>query len=160
VNRRRLLACLAGSLVLGARAALAQRSGPARIGWLSYLPEPDPALGLLREGLRSLGHVEGKSYVMVERYANNDFTRLPALVQELVAARRVDDPLDLLSPREREVLALMAEGRSNAGIARRLWITEGTVEKHIHGAGRRADLGAHRCPRFARPVGGFHQTRA
>ena len=56
----------------------------------------------------------------------------PALVQELVAARRVDDPLDVLSPREREVLALMAEGRSNAGIARQLWITEGTVEKHVH----------------------------
>jgi DNA-binding NarL/FixJ family response regulator len=56
----------------------------------------------------------------------------PALVQELVAARRVQDPLDVLSPREREVLALMAEGRSNAGIARQLWITEGTVEKHVH----------------------------
>ena len=56
----------------------------------------------------------------------------PALVQELVAARRVQDPLAELSPREREVLELMAEGRSNAGIARRLWVTEGTVEKHVH----------------------------
>jgi DNA-binding NarL/FixJ family response regulator len=56
----------------------------------------------------------------------------PALVQELVAARRVQDPLDVLSPREREVLSLMAEGRSNAGIAHTLWITEGTVEKHVH----------------------------
>jgi DNA-binding NarL/FixJ family response regulator len=56
----------------------------------------------------------------------------PALVHELVAARRVDDPLDVLSPREREVLSLMAEGRSNAGIAHRLWVTEGTVEKHVH----------------------------
>jgi DNA-binding NarL/FixJ family response regulator len=55
----------------------------------------------------------------------------PALVQELVAARRIEDPLDVLSPREREVLALMAEGRSNAGIAHQLWITEGTVEKHV-----------------------------
>ena len=55
----------------------------------------------------------------------------PALVQELFAARRAKDPLDVLSPREREVLSLMAEGRSNAGIAHRLWITEGTVEKHV-----------------------------
>lgn len=55
----------------------------------------------------------------------------PAVVQELVAARHRDDTLRQLSDREREVLALMAEGRSNAGIARRLWITEGTVEKHI-----------------------------
>ena len=56
----------------------------------------------------------------------------PALVQELVAAKRAEDPLDVLSPREREVLSLMAEGRSNAGIGRQLWITEGTVEKHVH----------------------------
>jgi DNA-binding NarL/FixJ family response regulator len=55
----------------------------------------------------------------------------PALVQELLTARRVDDPLKVLSPREREVLALMAEGRSNAGIAHQLWVTEGTVEKHV-----------------------------
>jgi DNA-binding NarL/FixJ family response regulator len=55
----------------------------------------------------------------------------PALVQELIVARRRDDALQQLSDREREVLALMAEGRSNAGIAHRLYITEGTVEKHI-----------------------------
>jgi DNA-binding NarL/FixJ family response regulator len=53
-------------------------------------------------------------------------------VQELVGARRRDDPLAVLSPREQQVLALMAEGRSNAGIARQLWVTAGTVEKHVH----------------------------
>jgi DNA-binding NarL/FixJ family response regulator len=56
----------------------------------------------------------------------------PALVQELVTARRVNDPLDDLSPREGEVLALMAEGRSNVAIARALTVTDGTVEKHVH----------------------------
>jgi serine/threonine-protein kinase PknK len=55
----------------------------------------------------------------------------PELVRELVTARRVNDPLEELSSREREVLALMAEGRSNAGIAHQLWVTEGTVEKHV-----------------------------
>jgi DNA-binding NarL/FixJ family response regulator len=55
-----------------------------------------------------------------------------ALVQELVAAREADDPLEELTPRERQVLALMAEGRSNGAIGRRLWITETTVEKHVH----------------------------
>jgi DNA-binding NarL/FixJ family response regulator len=55
----------------------------------------------------------------------------PALVQELVSARRRDDPLEALSTREREVLTLMAEGLSNSGIAGRIWVTEGTVEKHV-----------------------------
>jgi putative ABC transport system substrate-binding protein len=87
VNRRALLRCLAGSLVLGSGAALAQPARPARLGWLSYLPAPDPALGLLREGLRALGHIEGKSYATIARYADNDFTRLPALVDQLVAER-------------------------------------------------------------------------
>jgi len=69
----------------------------------------------------------------LERIAAGACVVDPALVQELVSARRVEDPLADLTPREREVLALMAEGRSNAGIARALWVTEGTVEKHVHG---------------------------
>ena len=55
----------------------------------------------------------------------------PALVAALVSGSRRDDPLSVLSPRELEVLALMAEGLSNAGIGRRLWVTEGTVENHV-----------------------------
>jgi DNA-binding NarL/FixJ family response regulator len=49
----------------------------------------------------------------------------------MVSARRRDDPLAVLSGREQEVVMLMAEGRSNAGIAWRLWVTEGAFEKHV-----------------------------
>ncbi|MGD0698402.1 MAG: response regulator transcription factor [Trebonia sp.] len=64
----------------------------------------------------------------------------PSLVQELIKARRRRDPLDVLSPREREVLALMAEGASNAGIARRIFVAEGTVEKHVRSILTKLDL--------------------
>ncbi|MDQ1435992.1 MAG: hypothetical protein QOF59_2808 [Actinomycetota bacterium] len=67
----------------------------------------------------------------VARIARGGSVVDPSLIQELVAARRRNDPLALLTAREREVLALMAEGCSNAGIGRRLWVTDGTVEKHV-----------------------------
>jgi DNA-binding NarL/FixJ family response regulator len=104
---------------------------------LSAHAEVEHAMDLLASGERS-GYLL-KSRVTdvdefletVERIVKGASIVDPALVQELVAARRVQDPLDVLSPREREVLSLMAEGRSNAGIARQLWVTEGTVEKHV-----------------------------
>ena len=64
----------------------------------------------------------------------------PDLVRELVTARRRNDPLDALSAREREVLALMAQGRSNMGIGRRLCVTAGTVEKHVRSILTKLDL--------------------
>jgi DNA-binding NarL/FixJ family response regulator len=55
----------------------------------------------------------------------------PTIVSQLVGRRRRDDPIDQLTPREREVLGLMAEGRSNSGIAEQLVVTERAVEKHV-----------------------------
>lgn len=55
----------------------------------------------------------------------------PEVISTLLAARQRHDPLRTLTPREREVLALMAEGRTNLGIARRLWLTDRTVETHV-----------------------------
>ena len=104
---------------------------------LSAHVEVEHALELLAGG-RGIGYLL-KSRVTdidefiatLERIAKGGSVVDPALVAELVAAQHRDDPLAALSSREREVLALMAEGRSNAGIARRLWVTEGTVEKHV-----------------------------
>jgi DNA-binding NarL/FixJ family response regulator len=55
----------------------------------------------------------------------------PKLVAELFGRTRQTDPLDALTPRERQVLTLMAEGQSNAGIAKTIWVTNGAVEKHV-----------------------------
>jgi DNA-binding NarL/FixJ family response regulator len=76
----------------------------------------------------------------LQRVAGGGVVIDPALVQDLVRTRQDHDPLDILSPREREVLALMAEGRSNAGIARQIWIAEATVEKHVHSILGKLDL--------------------
>ncbi len=67
----------------------------------------------------------------LRRIVNGGSVVDPALISELVGARRADDPLEELTQREREVLELMAEGRSNSGIGRRLQVSERTVEKHV-----------------------------
>ncbi len=104
---------------------------------LSAHVEVETALDLLEAGER-IGYLL-KSRVMraadfldaVERIASGGSVVDPSLVKALVGASRRDDPLAELTAREREVLALMAEGRSNNGIAHRLYITEGAVEKHV-----------------------------
>jgi DNA-binding NarL/FixJ family response regulator len=113
---------------------------------LSAHVDVDHAMDLLAGG-RAIGYLL-KSRVTdvnefvdtVGRIANGASVVDPALVQELVSARRRDDPLAALSDREREVLTLMAEGLSNAGIARRIWVTEGTVEKHVRSILTKLDL--------------------
>ncbi|MGD0701698.1 MAG: response regulator transcription factor [Trebonia sp.] len=104
---------------------------------LSAHVEVEHAMGLLASGQRS-GYLLKSRVINVDDFVDT-LRRLvrgasvvdPALVAELVTARQADDVLGVLSPREREVLALMAEGRSNSGIARTLCVTDGTVEKHI-----------------------------
>ncbi len=73
-----------------------------------------------------------------------------AVVDELLARRRRVDPIAELTPREREILALMAEGRSNRGICRKLWLSPKTVETHIRGAF--AKLGITEAPEDNRRV--------
>jgi DNA-binding NarL/FixJ family response regulator len=104
---------------------------------LSAHVEIETAIDLLEGGER-IGYLL-KSRVLkvadlvdaLERIAAGGSVVDPALVQELVGKRHRNDPLADLTPREREVLALMAEGKSNSAISRELWVTEGTVEKHV-----------------------------
>ncbi|GAA2866541.1 response regulator [Nonomuraea rubra] len=125
--------------VEGLRAAAQIRERHPEVGILvlSAHAEAEHAMQLLASG-GGIGYLLKSRVTDVEdfvdtalRIARGGSVVDPALVQELVSARRRNDPLDALSTREREVLSLMAEGRSNAGIARRLWVTEGTVEKHV-----------------------------
>jgi DNA-binding NarL/FixJ family response regulator len=105
---------------------------------LSQYVEPAYAMELLGENAEGVGYLLKDRVADVEEFAGavrrvgeGGSALDPAVVSELVGRRRRDDPLQDLTPREREVLELMAEGRSNQGIAERLVITERAVEKHI-----------------------------
>ena len=113
---------------------------------LSAHVELDEAMELLAGGER-IGYLLksrvtdiGVFIETVQRIVSGAAVVDPTLVQELVMARRRRDPLDLLSPREREVLALMAEGASNAGIARQIFVSEGPIEKHVRSILMKLDL--------------------
>ncbi|MFC5790237.1 DNA-binding response regulator [Agromyces tardus] len=114
---------------------------------LSSYAEVEHAIELLASGPR-IGYLLKQRISMVsdflsslERVRVGESVIDPALVQELVLARRARDPLAGLTPREREVLSLMAQGRSNLGIARVLTVSETTVEKHVHRILGKLDLG-------------------
>jgi DNA-binding NarL/FixJ family response regulator len=105
---------------------------------LSQYVEATYAMELLAES------AEGVGYLLKDRVSDvNEFADAvrrvgeggsaldPTIVSQLVGRRRRDDPIDQLTPREREVLGLMAEGRSNSGIAEQLVVTNRAVEKHV-----------------------------
>jgi DNA-binding NarL/FixJ family response regulator len=105
---------------------------------LSQYVEPSYALELIADDAEGVGYLlkdripdvdEFRS--SVRRVAEGGSALDPAIVTQLVGRRRSDDPLETLTPREREVLELMAEGRSNQSIAQKLVVTERAVEKHV-----------------------------
>jgi DNA-binding NarL/FixJ family response regulator len=123
----------------GARAALEIRARHPSVGVLilSQYVELGVAMSLLRDSLDGLGYLL-KDRVgdlrefsdAVRRVAEGGSAFDPAIVSQLLR-RRDPDPLEAITPREHEVLALMAEGHTNSGIAERLGVTERAVQKHI-----------------------------
>ena len=124
----------------GLRAAQEIRENHPGVGVLvlSQYVEPAYAMELLSESAEGVGYLlkdrvsDVKEFADAVRRVGDGGSALdPTIVSQLVGRRRGDDPLDQLTPREREVLGLMAEGRSNSGIAERLVVTDRAVEKHV-----------------------------
>jgi DNA-binding NarL/FixJ family response regulator len=134
----------------GLRAALELRRQRPETGVLvlSQFYEEQYALDLIGD------HAEGVGYLLKERVGDVEafvdaVSRVaaggsaldPEIVGRMVGRRRSDSPLDLLSPRERDVLSAMAEGKSNQGIAEALVVTQAAVEKHVTSIFHKLDLG-------------------
>jgi DNA-binding NarL/FixJ family response regulator len=124
----------------GLRAAQEIREKHPGVGVLvlSQYVEAAYAMELLSESAEGVGYLlkdrvsDVKEFADAVRRVGDGGSALdPTIVSQLVGRRRSDDPIDQLTPREREVLGLMAEGRSNSGIAERLVVTERAVEKHV-----------------------------
>jgi DNA-binding NarL/FixJ family response regulator len=124
----------------GLRAALEIRASHPSVGVLvlSQYVELGLAMKLLADSAEGVGYLlkdrvaDVADFVAaVERVGSGGSVIDPTIVSTLVSRRREADPLEQLTPREREVLALMAEGRSNQGIADELVITLRAVEKHV-----------------------------
>jgi DNA-binding NarL/FixJ family response regulator len=133
----------------GIRAALEIRQRFPEVGilLLSTHIEVEEAVELFSSAARRVGYLLKDSVSDLDelidaltRIAEGGTVLDSKLVVELLERRRQTDPLEALTPREREVLALMAEGRSNDGIAKTLWVTKGAVEKHIKSIFGKLDL--------------------
>lgn len=124
---------------------------------LSQHLEPEYALRLVEEQPEKVGYLMKERVGRIEqlldavdRVEAGECVVDRAVVEELLARRRRDDPVADLTPREREILGLMAEGRSNNGIGRALWLSPKTVETHIRGAFQK--LGIKEAPEDNRRV--------
>jgi DNA-binding NarL/FixJ family response regulator len=124
----------------GLRAAQTIREKHRNVGVLvlSQYVEPGYAMELIADDAQGVGYLlkdrvseVGEFVNAVQRIADGGSALDPAIVTRLLGRRRGDDPIGSLTPREREVLELMAEGRSNQAIAQRLVVTERAVEKHV-----------------------------
>ncbi len=124
----------------GLRAAQEIRGTYPEVGVLvlSQYVEPTYAMELLSQSAEGVGYLlkdrvsdVGEFAAAVRRVGEGGSALDPAIVSQLVGRRRRDDPIDQLTPREREVLEHMAQGRSNQGIADQLVVTERAVEKHV-----------------------------
>jgi DNA-binding NarL/FixJ family response regulator len=124
----------------GLRAALAIRAADSSVGVLvlSQFLEDRYAFDLVVNGAQGVGYLLkekvgdiGMFTDAVRRVAAGGSALDPDVVARLVGRKRVNSPLDALSPREREVLSLIAQGRSNAGVADELAVTRAAVERHV-----------------------------
>lgn len=134
----------------GLRAAIRLRNEHPRLGILvlSQVVEEAAAGELLAAGTRGVGYLLKDRIGAITQFV--DEVRAvaaggtvidPDVVHQLLVHHRAHDPLDTLTPRERQVLALVAEGRSNSAIAQRLYISEAAVAKHVTGLYTKLDLG-------------------
>ena len=122
---------------------------PVGVLVLSQYVEPHHAMQLLEDGAGGVGYLlkdrvadVGEVVEAVRRVAGGGSVIDPEVVAQLVGRRRARDPLQELTGREREVLALMAEGRSNQAIGERLFLSPKTVEGHVRSIFTRLDLSA------------------
>jgi DNA-binding NarL/FixJ family response regulator len=116
---------------------------------LSQYVEEGYAMDLLADSAEGVGYLLKDRVADVERFvdsvrrvADGGSALDPEVVSQMLGRRRAEDPLAELTPREREVLGQMAEGRSNHAIAEELVVTERAVEKHVTGIFSKLDLGA------------------